>query len=306
MTEELNATFDQLATVIPFDAVQLLRFRGHRPPGELYRRGFSANTAWALAHMFPRKYPMGFTGGTELPRTLSTSEYAGEFTQSALYREHLGQEGYADVMSLELYHGGDPIGMAHFASTRHDAFCGEPRRFGRAISGLLGQLVSSVPEPGRPTETTPGPDPFLLEQLAADPAFQRHLEIFRCSSLALVEHLWWVGRKPVVATVRQVDKFTARPATPADIQRLTRQELQVLSVLCCGASDADIAERLVVSPRTVQSHINKLRQKLGAASRLEAVVIALGQKIYVPHPDWAPISQIVRGRPTHSSSPARH
>ena len=111
----------------------------------------------------------------------------------------------------------------------------------------------------------------------------------------------------MVATFRQVDKFTARPATPADIQRLTtRQELQVLSVLCCGASDADIAERLVVSPRTVQSHINKLRQKLGAASRLEAVVIALGQKIYVPHPDWAPISQIVRGRPTHSSSPARH
>jgi DNA-binding CsgD family transcriptional regulator len=42
-----------------------------------------------------------------------------------------------------------------------------------------------------------------------------------------------------------------------------------------GLHDREIAERLCISPRTVQSHVLAILNKLGARSRPEAVAIAL-------------------------------
>ncbi|MGD7002848.1 helix-turn-helix transcriptional regulator [Corynebacterium halotolerans] len=304
MSGNLDDTFFHLADVIPFDAVQLLRFRGENPPEELYRSGFSSATAHALAHQFPRNQPAESTSRGTLSPTLSTSEFAGEFTDSVPYREYLATEGYADVMALELYHNGIPHGVIHFASHAENAFQGEPRRIGHAVAGLFSQLTSTTP-PVLPGGGTAGnTDLCLHDQLNADPDFIGHLHSFRACHRMHLEHLWWVGRTPVMVSIHRGGNFSVRTATSADTHRLTRQELQVLSVLCCGSSDADIAERLVISPRTVQSHINKVRRKLGAGNRLEAAVIAIGQGIYVPHPQWAPLSQIVRAKPGPSPVPA--
>ncbi|MGP9723901.1 response regulator transcription factor [Corynebacterium sp. AOP40-9SA-29] len=93
----------------------------------------------------------------------------------------------------------------------------------------------------------------------------------------------------------QPGRVVARPADATATRGLTRQELQVLSALCCGVGNAEIASRLHLGRRTVETYLGSLRQKLGAASRLEAVLIALGAGLYVPHPERAPLGQIIRG-----------
>lgn len=53
---------------------------------------------------------------------------------------------------------------------------------------------------------------------------------------------------------------------------LTDRELRVVSLACEGLSNARIAETLVLSPRTVQWHLNRAFKKLGVRSRTELVV----------------------------------
>ena len=55
---------------------------------------------------------------------------------------------------------------------------------------------------------------------------------------------------------------------------LTTRELEVLGLLSAGARPKEIARELVISPKTVASHIQRVLAKLGAHSRAEAVAIA--------------------------------
>ena len=63
-----------------------------------------------------------------------------------------------------------------------------------------------------------------------------------------------------------------------DAERLlTDRELDILRLAACGLSNADIANRLSVSMRTVQAHLTQVFNKLGASSRTEAVIAGLGR-----------------------------
>jgi DNA-binding NarL/FixJ family response regulator len=56
--------------------------------------------------------------------------------------------------------------------------------------------------------------------------------------------------------------------------RLTRREHEVLRLLAAGLDQNEIAQALVISPRTVETHIQHILPKLGVRSRTQAVVIA--------------------------------
>lgn len=64
----------------------------------------------------------------------------------------------------------------------------------------------------------------------------------------------------------------APPPTP--MPRLSRRETEVLRALAAGLSTRQIAESLGVRPLTARNHVNRLLVKLGAESRLQAVVYA--------------------------------
>ena len=60
---------------------------------------------------------------------------------------------------------------------------------------------------------------------------------------------------------------------------LTGRELEVLSLLVEGLSNAEIAERLVISVATAKFHVRGILSKLGVSSRTEAVALALQQDL---------------------------
>lgn len=63
-------------------------------------------------------------------------------------------------------------------------------------------------------------------------------------------------------------------SAPADAEELTPRELEVLALLAEGHNQVEIARQLVISPRTVGTHIQNLLGKLNVHSRAQAVALA--------------------------------
>ena len=66
-----------------------------------------------------------------------------------------------------------------------------------------------------------------------------------------------------------------RSATRGDRDELTVREREVLSLVAAGLSNADIADRLVIAPKTAEHHVGKVLAKLGVRSRAEAAAHAV-------------------------------
>src|SRR3954466_8981464 len=61
----------------------------------------------------------------------------------------------------------------------------------------------------------------------------------------------------------------------ARMRDLTPRESEILALLAGGSGTRQIAGRLVISEKTVKTHVQNILRKLGAASRLEAAAIAI-------------------------------
>jgi DNA-binding NarL/FixJ family response regulator len=59
------------------------------------------------------------------------------------------------------------------------------------------------------------------------------------------------------------------------INQLTQQEIIVLTLVAKGWRNAKIAQELVISPRTVETHVYRILDKLGVSSRTEAALYAV-------------------------------
>jgi DNA-binding NarL/FixJ family response regulator len=90
---------------------------------------------------------------------------------------------------------------------------------------------------------------------ALDPAVQHHV----------------VAALAGEGSVRQSTGAQDTPQLPDD---LTPREIEVLTLIAEGLTNTEIAERLVVSPATIKSHINHLFAKAGLRDRAQAVAYA--------------------------------
>jgi DNA-binding CsgD family transcriptional regulator len=80
----------------------------------------------------------------------------------------------------------------------------------------------------------------------------------------------------VVPVVPVVPAAAGRHAA-ADSQAgpLSARETQILALLAGGASNARIAETLFVTPNTVRTHLDRIRDKTGARNRAELTRYAM-------------------------------
>jgi DNA-binding NarL/FixJ family response regulator len=60
---------------------------------------------------------------------------------------------------------------------------------------------------------------------------------------------------------------------------LTQREIEVLHLMASGASTETMASTLFVSAHTIRSHVRHILEKLGAHSKLEAVAIAIRERL---------------------------
>jgi DNA-binding CsgD family transcriptional regulator len=64
-------------------------------------------------------------------------------------------------------------------------------------------------------------------------------------------------------------------AGPRGVGLLSRRELEVLRLLGDGLTNAQIAERLFISPKTAEHHVSRIYAKLGLSTRAEAAAYAV-------------------------------
>ena len=84
----------------------------------------------------------------------------------------------------------------------------------------------------------------------------------------------WLSPAVASQVVRRAVKQPA-PYPESPLLPLTPRELQVLRLLAQGLDNTTIAQRLVVTKRTVQNHVSNIYGKLGVTSRTEAALAAI-------------------------------
>ncbi|RMI27960.1 DNA-binding response regulator [Streptomyces triticirhizae] len=72
------------------------------------------------------------------------------------------------------------------------------------------------------------------------------------------------------------------PPPPAALDRLTDRERQVLTLVGRGLNNAEIAERLRLSPLTAKTHVSRVMGKLAARDRAQLVIAAYESGLITP------------------------
>ena len=79
------------------------------------------------------------------------------------------------------------------------------------------------------------------------------------------------------ATLARRDDEERPQEVPAP--RLTEREMQVLKLVARGMNNRDIAKELFISENTVKNHVRNILEKLQIHSRMEAVMVAVREKL---------------------------
>lgn len=90
-------------------------------------------------------------------------------------------------------------------------------------------------------------------------------------------------------TRRLIDRHLARPApvVPSGVlDRLTAREREAVALVAHGLSNDEIAARMVISPLTAKTHVNRAMTKLHARDRAQLVVLAYESGLVTAGGPW--------------------
>lgn len=96
-----------------------------------------------------------------------------------------------------------------------------------------------------------------------------------------------LGARPSAAELRRVLRDHGirrvprgpRPTTRANRFGLTSRQLEILNLLALGCTNAQIASRLSIAPKTAEHHVAAVLAKLDVVSRQAAVTLARDQQL---------------------------
>jgi DNA-binding CsgD family transcriptional regulator/tetratricopeptide (TPR) repeat protein len=110
-------------------------------------------------------------------------------------------------------------------------------------------------------------------------ALRRALDI--CNALGAIATARIIRQKMRSLGIRSVPSGQ-RAATRENPLGLTPREQEVLELLCEGRTNAGIAAKLVISPKTVDHHVSSVLAKLGVSKRTEAAAAAKRAAVIPP------------------------
>jgi DNA-binding NarL/FixJ family response regulator len=100
-------------------------------------------------------------------------------------------------------------------------------------------------------------------------ALQRAVRGIKSGDLAMSRGMAADAIRELAAAIRPGGRPSPSRAT-SELTSLSVRELEVLRQLAAGLTDREIAERLGISPRTVETHVGSVLQKLGVRNRAQA------------------------------------
>jgi DNA-binding NarL/FixJ family response regulator len=87
-------------------------------------------------------------------------------------------------------------------------------------------------------------------------------------------------------TRKLIDRYVAEPppntGADASLGWLTNREREAVALVAQGLSNDQIAERMVISPLTAKTHINRAMVKLHARDRAQLVILAYESGLVAP------------------------
>jgi DNA-binding NarL/FixJ family response regulator len=77
-------------------------------------------------------------------------------------------------------------------------------------------------------------------------------------------------------TRRLIERFAelGETAPPPELGELSAREIEVLTLVARGLTNAELANELVLSEHTVKTHVARILQKLSLRDRTQAVIVA--------------------------------
>ena len=83
-----------------------------------------------------------------------------------------------------------------------------------------------------------------------------------------------------------IEEFVRRPGpgrvAPPALDALTDREVEVLALVARGLANAEIAQKLYVSPATAKTHVARLLMKLDARDRAQLIIVAYESGLVTP------------------------
>ncbi|HEX5966831.1 MAG TPA: response regulator transcription factor [Intrasporangium sp.] len=92
-------------------------------------------------------------------------------------------------------------------------------------------------------------------------------------------------------TRKLISRYVAQPldtGTPAGLEELTNREREAVALAAHGLSNDEIAERMVISPTTAKTHVNRAMMKVHARDRAQLVVLAYESGLVTPRSRTVP------------------
>ncbi|MGY1691263.1 response regulator [Geodermatophilus sp. SYSU D01105] len=87
-------------------------------------------------------------------------------------------------------------------------------------------------------------------------------------------------------TRKLIDRYVTQPLTAGTgtgLTELTNREREAVALVAQGLSNGQIADRMVISPLTAKTHVNRAMTKLHARDRAQLVVLAYETGLVAPH-----------------------
>jgi DNA-binding CsgD family transcriptional regulator/tetratricopeptide (TPR) repeat protein len=229
--------------------------------------GGLAARAWAIATRSRQVHRMAIAGGALIEEAWLRGDAAAV---RGLAEELLPLAERANLAYLR----GEVLRYLRRTGATAEPFPGCPPGYAHGLAGDWRAAASAWAEAGNPYEEA-------LELCEAPDAEDAGAGIRRLDELGATRTATVMRHRLRQRGVRGLPRGPQQ-ATRQNAAGLTARQLTVLALLAERLTSAEIADRLYLSRRTVDNHVNAILAKLGVSSRRRAVVLAIQQ-------GWLPV-----------------